>query len=372
MLLLISLSFLLLYAFLIFYYFRAWRSFPDFEALENSVPAFISVVIAARNEEKNIRSLLDAMASQTYPKDFFEVIVVDDYSTDSTADIVKKNSLSNLHLIQPTVASSLSSKKKAIGSGIQKARGELIVTTDADCIPGPNWLAVINSFYRERSAIFIAAPVKFTHDGSVLQLFQALDFMTLQGITAASVATGFHSMCNGANLAYQKQAFTDVNGFEGIDRVATGDDMLLMHKIRKKHPTSVFYLKNQEAIISTTPMLSWKDFLMQRKRWASKTLVYDDYRIIAVLGFIYLLNCLFVVLIAASFFNPFYWWYVIGFWIGKTLIEFPFVYSVARFYKEQKTTTLFFFFQPVHMIYTVVIGLWSQMGRYEWKGRKTK
>jgi hypothetical protein len=119
-------------------------------------------------------------------------------------------------------------------------------------------------------------------------------------------------------------------------------------------------------------MHSWKDFFMQRKRWASKTLVYDDYRIIVVLAFVYLLNCLFIALIIASLFNSFYWWYVSGFWIIKTIIELPFVSSVARFYNEQGLVKYLFFFQPLHIAYTVLVGFISQFGKYEWKGRKTK
>lgn len=148
--------------------------------------------------------------------------------------------------------------------------------------------------------------------------------------------------------------------------------MLLMYKIRQRNQGSVFYLKSREAMVTTEPMPSWKTFFMQRKRWASKTLVYDDYRIIAVLGFAYLFNCLFVALIIASFFHPFYWWYVFGFCVLKTMIEFPFVLSVSKFYSERSLMKYFFFFQPVHIFYTVVVGLLSQFGKYEWKGRKTK
>ena len=148
--------------------------------------------------------------------------------------------------------------------------------------------------------------------------------------------------------------------------------MLLMYKIWKKYPGKVFYLKNRAAIVSSQPMLSWTDFFMQRKRWASKTLVYDDYRIIAVLGFVYLLNCLFIAMIIESVFHSFYWWYVLGFWIIKTVIELPFVYSVSKFYSEQTLIKFLFLFQPIHIFYTVFVGLASQIGKYEWKGRKTK
>ena len=148
--------------------------------------------------------------------------------------------------------------------------------------------------------------------------------------------------------------------------------MLLMHKIWKRDPGKVFYLKARHAIVTTEPMLTWTDFIMQRKRWASKTFVFDDFRIIAVLSFVYMFNCTFLDLLIASFTDSYYWWYVLGFCILKTCIEFPFVYSVARFYKEQKLMPWLFFLQPLHIFYTVFIGLISQFGKYHWKGRRTK
>jgi cellulose synthase/poly-beta-1,6-N-acetylglucosamine synthase-like glycosyltransferase len=364
--------FLLLYALLIFYYSRAWKNLHYFSPGHNGDYRFLSVIVAARNEEKSIPFLLTALSQQTYPQQFFEVIIVDDHSLDTTIETVKKHSLPNLVLIQSEVTSAFSSKKKAIEAGIKIAKGELIITTDADCVPLKKWLETINSFYVKHNAAFIAAPVRFFHDNSILQLFQSLDFLTLQGITAASVSANFHTMCNGANLAYKREAFYQVNGFKGIDKVATGDDMLLMYKIWKKNPGKVFYLKNKDAIVGTQPMPRWKDFFMQRKRWASKTLVYEDYKIIAVLAFVYLLNCLFIALIIAALFNSFYWWYVLGFWVVKTGIELPFVYNVAKFYNERKLVKFHSLFQPPHIFYTVFVGLFSQFGKYEWKGRKTK
>jgi cellulose synthase/poly-beta-1,6-N-acetylglucosamine synthase-like glycosyltransferase len=363
---------LLFYALLIFYYWNAWKKLDDYDLSVLNDYRFLSVIVPARNEGKNISSLLIALSRQTYPKDFFEIIVVDDFSSDNTVQIVKNFNLPNLILLQPEIPSGSSSKKKAIEHGIRNAKGELIITTDADCVPTRRWLETIHNFYIKNDAAFVAAPVRFSHNNSFLQLFQSLDFLILQGITAASVSANFHTMCNGANLAYKKEAYMEVNGFEGIDKVATGDDMLLMHKIWKKFPGKTFYLKNKEAIVTTQPMFNWKDFFMQRKRWASKTLIYDDYRIVAVLAFVYLLNCLFIALVLASFFNGFYWWYVLGLWVAKTAIEWPFIYSVAKFYNEQTLVKFLFFFQPLHVLYTVFVGLLSQFGRYEWKGRKTK
>lgn len=371
-LLYLTILFLLLYALLMIFYGRSWEALEDFNTAGTKDRVMISVIVAARNEGTNIPALLDSLYRQTYPVNKFEVIVVDDFSMDDTASIVKAYPMANLVLLQPPGPAELSSKKKAIETGINQAKGELIVTTDADCTMTSQWLQTINDFYLEKKASFIAAPVKFSHDGSLLEIFQALDFMTLQGITAASVASGMHSMCNGANLAYKKKSFVDVNGFEGIDRVATGDDMLLMHKIWKAEPGRVFYLKSREAIVTTPPMKTWRDFLMQRKRWASKTLVYDDKRIIAVLGFVFLFNILFFVLLIAALIHAQYWWLVAAYIITKTLVELVFIYPVARFYNEVKLLRYFIFFQPLHTSYMVFAGIISQLGKYEWKGRKTK
>lgn len=370
--LLLTLVFLSLYALLIFYYWNGWTKLTHYTPSPLTDYRFLSIIIAARNEAENISVLLKALAQQTYSKDYFEIIVVDDFSSDNTIQKVKEFPLPNLILIQPQISSLASSKKKAIEAGIKIARGELIVTTDADCNPSKFWLETINNFYLTKEAVFVAAPVKFLHDQSLLHLFQSLDFLTLQGITAASVSSDFHTMCNGANLAYKKEAFVNVNGFEGIDNIATGDDMLLMHKIRTKYPGKIFYLKHQDAIVTTQPMHNWKDFFMQRKRWASKTLVYDDYRIILVLAFVFLLNCLFITLIIVSIFSISNWWIVFGFWIAKTVIELPFVNSVAKFYNEENIVKYLFLFQPLHSFYTVYVGLISQFSKYEWKGRKTK
>jgi cellulose synthase/poly-beta-1,6-N-acetylglucosamine synthase-like glycosyltransferase len=199
-----------------------------------------------------------------------------------------------------------------------------------------------------------------------------LDFITLQGITAAGVSANMHSMCNGANLAYLRSAFFEVNGFKGIDKLASGDDMLLMYKIWKKYPQRVHYLKTKEAIIETEPVYSWKDFFLQRIRWSSKATYYKDWRITLVLFFVYLFNFLFLVLLVAAFWNKYYWQVIVFYLLGKTLIELPFVYSVARFYKQERLIIFFPFLQPLHIFYTIVIGLVSQFGTYEWKGRRTK
>lgn len=358
------------YALLIVYYWSAWKNIPDYSVAPFSASTRISVIIPARNEEAHLGHLLGALSRQTYPEDFFEVIVVDDHSTDGTAAVAQQFSF--VKLIRLTDDNSNAYKKKAIEKGLEAATGEWIITTDADCIPPTGWLSTMAAFIQEKQPVFIAAPVAFTHDQSLLQQFQSIDFLVLQGITGASVHKKFHSMCNGANLAYPKKVFYEVGGFTGIDHIASGDDMLLMHKIAQKYPQQIHYLKAREAIVSTLPMPTWKEFFNQRIRWASKAKNYDDIRIIAVLLLVYLFNLSFLALLVAGFWCYHYWLYFAGLWIAKTIIEWPFVSAVAAFFNKKPLMKFFFIFQPMHIVYTVFSGLLGQFGRYEWKGRKVK
>jgi cellulose synthase/poly-beta-1,6-N-acetylglucosamine synthase-like glycosyltransferase len=360
----------LAYGSLIFYYWQSWKSIPLFTPGPVAPRTKISVIIPARNEEENIGALLQALEHQTYPLELFEVIVVDDHSTDHTADVVKTFPFAKLISLQADHINSY--KKKAIENGISSASGELIVTTDADCIPPPEWLRHIAAFREEKKAVFIAAPVAIHCNSSVLQVFQAMDFMVLQGITGASVHKHIHSMSNGANQGYERKAFREVNGFAGIDQVASGDDMLLAHKIAKQHPRQVFYLKSRDAIVSTEPMKTWKEFFHQRIRWASKAARYDDKRIITVLVLVYLFNLAFLALLMAGFWHPVYWYYLGSLWAAKTLAELPFIYSLSSFFGKSYMPKYLFFFQPLHILYTIISGLFGQFGKYEWKGRRVR
>jgi cellulose synthase/poly-beta-1,6-N-acetylglucosamine synthase-like glycosyltransferase len=368
-LLIISLLFLG-YACLIIYYWRAWTSIPVYNLSKKSATVKISVIIPARNEEENIGILLSSIEKQTYPRDLFEVIVVDDHSTDQTASIVKTFPKIKLITLKDDAINSY--KKKAIETGIAQSSGELIVTTDADCIVQPAWLETIADFYSENNAVFIAAPVSLECNNSVVEIFQSMDFMVLQGITGAAVSKKSMAMCNGANLAYTKKSFVEAGGFEGIDRIASGDDMLLMHKISKRYPNNLGYLKSPNAIVSTAALKRWKAFFNQRIRWASKATFYEDKRIFLVLLLVYLFNFSFLVLAVAGIFNWHYWLWLAILFIAKTLVEYPFFISVARFFKKEWAIRAFFLFQPLHIIYTIVSGLFGQFGKYEWKGRKVK
>jgi cellulose synthase/poly-beta-1,6-N-acetylglucosamine synthase-like glycosyltransferase len=370
MLLILTIVLLLAYLLLFRYYGKGWKISGKEFTKETHPGIFVSVIIAARNETQNIPTLLKSLDQQDYPKQLFEIIIVDDHSTDDTKRVILSEGISNL--VYAEQDKDLFSKKKAIEKGIRMSKGEWIITTDADCIHPPSWLSSFARTYKENNAAFIAAPVKIDYGKKFLQKFQAVDFMMLQGITASGIALNLHYMCNGANLGFSKNAFYEVDGYSGIDRIATGDDMLLMHKIKKLYPGNIIYLKNREAIVTTAPMETWKEFFMQRKRWASKTFVYDDWRIIAILAFVYLFNIWFFVLLTAGIFSPVNLLLALLYWMIKATAEWNYLKPVARFYEEEKLLKYLFLYQPVHIFYTVFVGAWSQAGNYEWKGRNTK
>ena len=392
------------YGALIDYYRRAWKAIPTFlpapapaggatpGAGPGSSRTKISVLVPARNEEANIAACIDSLSRQSYPKDLYQVIVINDHSTDRTWEILKGLHYTDLYLMcldladtppgQPIVAH----KKRAIETGIGCASGELIVTTDADCLFHPDWLATMAAFYEQKNAKFIAAPVRIggptdpspdhaapgpAHDHrSLLSIFQTLDFITLQGITGAAVSRKFHSMCNGANLAYARSAFYEVEGFKGIDSLPSGDDMLLMHKIYRKYPDGVFFLKSRQAIVSTRPETTWGGFFNQRIRWASKADRYDDKRIFWVLLLVYIVNVLFAVLPIAACWNSWWLWLLLVGLVVKTMLEYPFVRTVATFFGQRSLMIYFPILQPLHILYTIVIGWLGKFGSYHWKDRK--
>lgn len=383
---LIAFLLLLCYAALIVYYCSGWYALPAYTAKEVTPQTTISVIIPARNEAAGIALCLNSLLQQSYPTHLFEVLVVDDFSEDDTAAVVNSYARSNIKLLSLSnfirPGETQSYKKKAIEIAIQQATGTLIVTTDADCVVPSNWLRSIAAFYEEQKPALIAMPVVIKPARDFIGVFQSLDFMTLQGITAASVQKKFHSMCNGANLAYTKEAFNAVNGFKGIDNIASGDDMLLMHKIYKQWPDKVLFLKSAEVIVQTAPVHSVAAFFNQRIRWASKADKYDDKRIFFVLLLVYLLNVLLLAMpvlallshtplsalgFQLSAFNS--WFFLL---LLKTTVELFFLLPVARFFSMQHLLWWFPLMQPFHIIYTVIAGWLGKFGSYKWKDRTVK
>jgi cellulose synthase/poly-beta-1,6-N-acetylglucosamine synthase-like glycosyltransferase len=354
-----------------------WKKMPVFSAnlpVSGGTGVKVSVIIPARNEEYTIGNCLNALRQQSYPGDLLEIIVVNDHSTDNTEAVVRKFNHPGLSLISLTgnKENVAAPKKGAIEAGIAAAKGELIITTDADCTASPEWVSTIVGFYRSSRTIFIAAPVKMNSANTLLSKFQALDFLTMQGITGATAYKKILNMCNGANLAYTKKVFEEVKGFAGIDGIASGDDMLLMNKIAKIHPLKTGFIKSAEAIVATTPERSWKGFLNQRIRWASKATHYREPVLFLVLLLVYATNFFLLLTAIAALIRPVMLLYFVLLCLIKFITEFFFVNRVAAFFGQRRLLPWLLLLQPLHILYIVVSGFLGQVKTYSWKDRKLR
>ena len=332
---------------------------------------FISVVIPVRNEADNIGNLLYDLNQQTYPN--FEVIVADDSSTDATLSIIERIAQQVSYALRPMPLAderTASPKKRAITQSISLATGDLILTTDGDCRVGPGWLAAFATCYVKTSAKLMSGPVTFTAEQTVFDALQTVEFSSLIGTGACTMALGFPTMCNGANLCYVKEVFTEVGGFAGVDHLASGDDEFLMHKIAARYPNGIQFLKRTEAIVRTKPHRSWHAFYNQRKRWASKWRAYESLLPSLLAVFVFLSNAAPVVAILGwllGFLNGNAALVVIGL---KLIPEFLFLRQVLVFLQKKSSVGVIPLTQLIYPLYVIFFGLVAQGKGYTWKGRK--
>lgn len=379
----LSVTLFLLYSLLMILYRAGWRrqaaAAPP-EAAGAPLPD-ITVIIPARDEAANIGACIRSILNNRYQGPAPRILVIDDFSSDDTAAIASECLANTTGQVLPLArylspGERLNSyKKKALEIAIGEATGEWIVTTDADCIVPEYWLSSLACAMRRPGAQFIAAPVSFTPFSgtkNTCYYFQSLDFMTMQGITAASVPMNLGNMCNGANLAFRKEAFYAVDGYRGIDHIASGDDMMLMYKIRQRFPGSIRYVAAADAIVQTPAQPGWRSFLNQRIRWSSKADKYDERKLTLILLLVYLFNLHFLLLAAAAFADSFFIWWITGMLFAKIAVECSFLAPVAAFYGKTKELLFFPVLQPLHILYIVLAGFLGKFGSYRWKGRKVK
>lgn len=376
----ISLFLSLAYVLIMLRYLTNWKSIPIWEIPNDFSPQTkVTILIPARNEAENIQAGIQSILNQKYPSHLFEVIVIDDHSEDETATLILQFKASNIRVLflkdfMKNRNELQSFKKKAISIGIENSTGDLIISTDADCIVPKNWLNYLVSFYEKGKYKFIAAPVNFHEEKSLFEKFQSLDFLGMMGVTGAGIHGRFMNMCNGANLAYEKKAFYEVNGFNGIDNIASGDDMLLLQKIAKRFPSQIAFLKNKNATVLTKGKPDLKSFSQQRIRWASKSGSYQEPQITFILALVFF----FCVSIVFNFFLLLFFFAKIG-WVFltqlliKTIVDFFFLNHMATFFQRKNLMKIFFPAQIFHIIYIFVIGLLGNLVKeYDWKGRKVK
>jgi cellulose synthase/poly-beta-1,6-N-acetylglucosamine synthase-like glycosyltransferase len=369
----ISIFLTVLYLVVVLSFVRGWHKLVYFKPADKVLSTKVSILVAARNEAENISKTIEDLIAQRYSKHLTEIIVIDDHSTDRTAEIISAYADRGVKLIRLNEDQPLNSyKKKAIQTAIGEATGSLIITTDADCRMGKDWLTTIVGFYEEKRYKMISSPVAYFEEKSFFERAQTLEFLYLIGLGASTIGNKKPSTCNGANLAYERDAFYEVGGFKGIDDLASGDDELLLHKMAARYAGNIGFLKNEDAMVYTHPKATLKEFIQQRKRWASKSTRYKNKSIIVLGVCIWLFNLSILVNLGMGIFAGFYFKLALVQLLLKMLFEFLFLYDVTNFARRKKLMVLLPVLNVLHILYIVYIGVAGNTGKYNWKGRMVK
>lgn len=364
-----SILFVAFYNFLLIAISLVWirRKERELELKDISNIGF-SVVIVVRNEAKNISRLLQSIVNQKNV--LLEIILVDDSSEDETVAMasvfLNKVDMQILNLGDHERA--YSPKKSAITKAVNHSKYDLIFCTDGDCVLSENLLNYYTQIFEDNRLNFISGPVTFLEntEGSLNKIWnriQIVEFASLVASAAVSIFMGKPNMCSGANIAYRKDVFYEVSGFEGNFHLASGDDEFLMHKINNRHKESIYFTKSVETLVSTNSCSNLNTFYNQRKRWASKWTHYDSVTPKLLAIFIFMVNFFTLYLLFKAS-------YIIL--VFRFIFELIYLAIFLKFLRKTKTISYIPIVQLLYPFYVVFFGLNSLFMRkiYLWKGRR--
>ncbi len=330
-----------------------------------------SIIVPFRNEEKNFRILLDSISQLNYPLNLFEIIVIDDFSTDTSEKIFNQWRMQN-GLIQTTLLENLrlsnSPKKDAISRAIPIVKNEWIITTDGDCEVNTNWLLAFDNYIQTHEVQMLVGAVKVKVKWNPFHYFQQLDVMSLQGTTIGSFGLQEPFMCNGANFAYTKKLFHALGGFQGNTKIASGDDVFLLQKAVSQNATNVHYLKNRESIVLTKPEKNVFKLFMQRARWASKTGSYTNDFAKGLAVVVLLMNVSLVVGCGLWVVGYVIWKILAVAFAMKFIVDYILLLKTKTFLR--KGQLLFPMVSSlIYPFFSSLVGIYSLFGSFDWKGR---
>jgi len=335
----------------------------------------VSVVVAARNEENNIGALLSALINQDYPAEKLEIIIVDDASTDGTASIIQdflcKHDRSRIRqILVKDRQNVISPKKQALNLGIHQAKGDIVLLTDADCVPPPGWISGMTKYFTAPVGMVIGfSPYELPHLRNLWEYLLAIDSLSLAALAAGTAGWARPATCNGRNLAYRKDAFEQVGGFEDIKQFVSGDDDLFLRVVMQKTQLQVCYAYDAELVVPTKLLTSWRQFYHQRIRHASKGRSYG-WRATVALSTVYFYNLLLLTaLLGAVIAPPLIFFFLLALLI-KSFAEFVLLYIFARRMHRTSILRCFPLAALLHIVYVVVFGALGQFGKFRWKEAK--
>jgi cellulose synthase/poly-beta-1,6-N-acetylglucosamine synthase-like glycosyltransferase len=357
------------YVFLILYIIDGWdKTTSSLEMQDFHSSIGVSVVVAARNEENHLLACVKSiLANQTTAP--FEVIVVNDHSTDKTLEVL--HSIINDKLRVINLPEGLKGKKAAITYALEKANYNLILCTDADCTVSPTWINAHQIYHADNNTNIQTGLVIPKDEDTILSRFQLLDFVATMAITTNGINRKQYFLANGANLCYKKSFFNEVNGFDGNEKIASGDDVFLMGKAVSDDVCKIGFLKSTDALVTTKSEQTWKALLNQRKRWASKAMKTSDKNVVKIQGFVFLF-CFVILLsmIISPSIMPVVWFAGLTALMIKMAVDYLFLSKLTTYFGQRQVMKSFipvFFIYFVHILYSGVVALFPTS--YEWKER---
>lgn len=356
------------YALMITAFWLGWLQLPDAPSPNKFSGGPVSVVIPFRNEAAHLPALLQRLHNQSLPHNRFEVLLVDDHSQDNSAPIARQALKKGLpgRLIS---LSKSSGKKAALHAGITAAKHPCIATTDADSLPHPNWLMTILGYFSSTRASLCLGIVSMPAT-SIPAQWQALEFSSLIASGAGAAGLDRPVMANGANLAFTAKAYWDVQ--EQLPRhIASGDDMFLLHAL-KKHPWHrIVFMKSMHAAVQTTPAANWRAFWQQRRRWTAKSPHYKDFLTILTALLVLGANlCLLAAFLYALLTGQ--WTLVAALFLIKSLPDALLLATYNRFLGQLHLLRWFIPLQLIYPVYIILNAFTLLFPRFYWKSRRHK
>ena len=363
---------LLIYAIFIIQLIFGFDKVKIFKPNNLSPKTAFTIIVPFRNEAKNLPKLLQSFSNLNYPIQLIQIVMVDDFSKDDSTKIYNQWRL-NHEAVDTTLLENLllsnSPKKDALARAIPIAKHDWIITTDADCIVNKNWLLTLDNYIQTNNPEMIVGAVMYKTKNNWFHYFQQLELMSLQGATIGSFGIRKPFMCNGANFGYTKKLFLELDGFNGNNKMASGDDVFLLQKAINATIDKVHYLKNKEFIVKTKPENDLFKLYMQRIRWASKTTSYSSTYSKSLAVIVLLMNLSLAIAFCLLPFCLLNWKIVLIAFLTKYTVDYILLYKSNNYLRKGT------FFVPIassiiYPFFSSLVGIYSLFGSFTWKGRR--
>ncbi len=359
----------------VYYAYFLLRAESGLARLPNAEPpatptSFVSVVVAARNEERTVAECLHSILGQHPSSRNLEIVFVDDHSTDRTLEIARHiaRTESRIRVVELSAVnpSNAGGKPAAIAAGVAAAKGEIILTTDADCLVPSEWIARTLPYFVPGVSL-VAGAVRIGTDRGLLSQFDRLELLGLMTMGAGLIGAHHPIICNGANLAYRKNAFQTVQGY-GVNG-SWCDDETIMHRIHDRKIGSIVFNPDPDAIVTTASVGSVAAFWKQRLRWSSKGGHYESTAILLELVLLYFYFLLFLAALVGGIFSPSILKWVLVSFAAKVVVDAWTLSAGARFLRQRYSALAFVIAEIFHVPYIVVTAAFGQFTSLTWKGR---